>query len=276
MPSKIITNELKEEIINYYLSKPMSYQDIANKYNLSLPTIGKILINIPKYAKAQIYNPNLIEDFFEIIDSEEKAYFLGLLITDGNVFCDTTNNRQASISITLDLKDVYILKRFKQAVQTNTSIALDGRGCGQIAVRSNKMANDLAKYGVVPRKSFSTFLPNNIDDNLMPHLIRGILDGDGHIEARQSPTTTKYLHRISICGNHQLLENINDYIYNNLHTEIKQKVYDYKDRKLSDLTLGASINDMYIVGEWLYKNATIYMTRKKDNYNNFKQHYHLI
>lgn len=30
-------------------------------------------------------NKRLKEDYFNIIDSEEKAYFLGLLITDGNV-----------------------------------------------------------------------------------------------------------------------------------------------------------------------------------------------
>ena len=38
--------------------------------------------------------------------------FLGLLIADGNVFKDATG-RQASISITLDLKDEYMLLKFK-------------------------------------------------------------------------------------------------------------------------------------------------------------------
>jgi hypothetical protein len=44
------------------------------------------------------------------------------------------------------------------------------------------MAEDLSKYGVVPRKSYYTYLPK-IDDKYMNHLIRGILDGDGSIRA---------------------------------------------------------------------------------------------
>ena len=90
MPSKIITEELKQQIKDYYLSEPMSLNKVQEKFNLSHPTISKILKDVPKYPKAKIFNPNLKEHFFEIIDSEEKAYFLGLIIADGNVFKDNT------------------------------------------------------------------------------------------------------------------------------------------------------------------------------------------
>ena len=129
MPSKIINEELKQNIINYYLSKPMTLLEVEKKFNLSHPTITTILKDIPKYPKAKIKNPALKERFFEKIDSEEKAYFLGLLISDGNVFKDNTG-RQASISITLDLKDEYMLLKFKEVLQANTSVGYDGRGCG--------------------------------------------------------------------------------------------------------------------------------------------------
>ena len=129
MPRKIITEELKQEIINYYLSKPMTQVHLCEKYSLSSPTIGKILKGIERYSKAKLYNPNLKERFFETINSEEAAYFLGLLISDGNVFKDGTG-RQASISITLDLKDEYMLNKFKEVLNANTSVGYDGRGCG--------------------------------------------------------------------------------------------------------------------------------------------------
>ena len=100
---KSITPKLEQEIIEYYLSKPMTLKQVEQKFELSHPTISRILKDIPKYTKAKINSPNLREDFFHVIDSEEKAYFIGLLISDGNVFKDIT--RQASISITLDLED---------------------------------------------------------------------------------------------------------------------------------------------------------------------------
>lgn len=64
MPKKIITKELEQEIINYYLSKPMTLKQVENTFGLSHPTISKILINIPKYTKAKLNNPNLKEHFF--------------------------------------------------------------------------------------------------------------------------------------------------------------------------------------------------------------------
>ena len=270
MPRKIITEELKQEIINYYLSKPMTQAHLCEKYSLSSPTIGKILKGIERYSKAKLYNPNLKEHFFETINSEEAAYFLGLLISDGNVFKDETG-RQASISITLDLKDEYMLNKFKEVLNANTSVGYDGRGCGQIAVRSNTMAQDLAQYGVVPRKTNKTYLPI-ISPQLMPHLIRGILDGDGSIQAKQNGN--KFLHDISFCGTARLMAEISEYITNALNLQHQPTVYNYTDKILSEIKI-ANIHDMELLGNWLYKDATIFLTRKKEKYISFIEHYNL-
>ena len=271
MPSKIISEELKQEIRNYYLSEPMTKRQVGIKYNLSEPTIIKILKDVPMWPKAKINNPNLKEHFFETIDTEEKAYFLGLLIADGNVFKDNSG-RQASISITLDLNDEYMLLKFKEVLNTNTNIGHDGRGCGQIAVRSNIMAEDLAKYGIVPRKTLTTYLPQ-IDEKYMPHLLRGILDGDGSIRAVQTEQQNRFAHYIGFCGTHQLMEDISNYC-KKLNLSVIPKVYDYADKALSDIKIQGK-NDMYIFGEHIYKDATIFLIRKKEKYDYFKQHYNL-
>lgn len=274
MPRKVITEELKEEIIKYYLSQPMTMKQVEDKYELSHPTITKILKDVPKYTKAKLNNPNMKEHFFQEINEEAKAYFLGLLISDGNVFKDNTG-RQASISITLDLKDEYMLEKFKEVLQANTSVGHDGRGCGQIAVRSNIMAEDLAKYGVVPRKSYNTYLPL-ISKEMMPHLIRGIFDGDGSIMAKPNPSNdghNRFLHSISFCETHQLMEDISNYILENLG--IKTAVYDYKDRNLSELKI-QNIDNIAKFGYWIYRNSTIFLNRKKDIFNDFLKHYNDI
>lgn len=272
MPRKIIKEDLKNEIIKYYLSQPMTLKQVEDKFQLSHPTISKILMDIPKYTKAKLNNPNMKEHFFQNINNEENAYFLGLIISDGNIFKDNTG-RQASISITLDLKDKYLLTKFKEVVNSNTSIVHDSRGCGQIAVRSNIMAKDLEQYGVVPRKSYYTYLPQNINDKVMNHLIRGIFDGDGSIQAKIN-YDNRFLHNFSFCGTHKLMEDISNYCFEKLQLKQKPTIYDYKDRELSEIKI-QNKEDMYIFGEWLYKDATIFMNRKKNIYNNFKQHYNL-
>lgn len=271
MASKIITEELKQEIIEFYKSQPMSLKSVGEKFNLSSPTISKILKDVPRYSKASIFNPNMKEDYFDNIDTEEKAYFLGLLISDGNVFTDGTG-RQHSISITLDSGDEYILNRFREALGANTSVTRDGRGCSQIAIRSNKIAKALEKYGVVPRKSYITYLPLNISNEMFPHLIRGIFDGDGSIQAHQHKT--RFLHAISFCGSHKLMQDIVDYIQKRLTLMGSINVYDYKDRELSDFKL-QRVQDIYTFGEWMYKDATIFLKRKRETYLEFKKHYNL-
>ena len=275
MPRKNITKKLKQEIIKYYLSQPMTIKQVEEKYKLSHPTIIKILKDIPKYTKVKLNNTNMKENFFQEIDEDAKAYFLGLIISDGNVFKDKTG-RQASISITLDLKDEYILKIFKEILQTNTSTNYDGRGCGQIAIRSNIMAQDLLRYGVVPRKSYKTYLPI-LSEKMMPHLVRGIFDGDGSIMAKPSPNKdghNRFLHSISFCGTHKLMEDISNYIFKYLKLEQKPTIYDYKNKQLSELKI-QNIKDMKIFGDWIYNYSTIYLNRKKDIYNNFLEHYKL-
>lgn len=272
MPRKVITEELKKEIIKYYLSQPMTMRQVEDKYQLSHPTITKILKDIPKYTKAKLNNPNMKEHFFQEINNEASAYFLGLIISDGNVFKDDTG-RQASISITLNSKDQYMLENFKEILQTNTSITHDSKGCSQIAVRSNIMAEDLAKYGVIPRKSYYTYLPQ-VSDKMMPHLIRGIFDGDGSIMSKPSPNSNKFLHSISFCGTHQLMEEIANYIFKYLHLKQKPTIYNYKDKHLSELKI-QNIEDITKFGFWIYTNSSLFLERKNNIFNNFLKHYNI-
>ena len=277
MPSKIITEEIKNNIVVFYESKPMTIKTVCNKFNLSEPTVLKILKekNISVYKKAKLYNPDLVEDFFHNINTEEKAYFLGLLIADGNVFIDENNpeaNRQASISCTLDEEDVYLLEKFKECVKTNTKISSDGRGCFQIAVRSNIMAEDLKQYGIVQRKSFSTYFPKTISDLYIPHLIRGILDGDGSVQFRENKRGGGYLHNISFCGSHQLMEDLSNIIFDSLNLFTRPRVYDYKDRYLSEIKIQRA-DDIRGFGNWIDSGANIYMIRKKEKFDMFLNFY---
>lgn len=129
---------------------------------------------------------------------------------------------------------------------------------------------------MIPRKSAFTYLPTNIPNFLMNHLVRGIFDGDGSIQAKTNPkdSQNRFLHSFSFCGTHRLMEDISNYCYEKLGLNVYPQVYDYADRNLSDIKI-QNISDMYLFGEWLYKDATIYLTRKKAIYDEFKKHYNL-
>lgn len=273
MPTGIpLTNNLKNEVIACYTSYPMSISTCAKRFGLCNPTIIKILdeFKIKRHKKAMVYNPDLNEHLFNVIDAPEKAYFLGLIITDGNVFVQN-NGRQASVSITLQEQDKYVLEQFLDLMRSNTHLSYDGRGVCSACVRSNVLADDLKKYGVIPRKTLSTYLPV-LEPQYMSHLIRGIIDGDGSIKS-QTMDNGKHGHYIAICGTHRLMFEIGNYIENVLSVK-KPRVYDYSTRHLSEIKW-QSINDVYTVGEWIYKDANVCLTRKYNAFVDFKNHYGL-
>lgn len=172
-----------QDICSMYTSK-IPTRIILNKYCdkiKSQNTIIKIVrsqnIPIRKGCIAPIIND---EKFFEKIDTEEKAYLLGLLIADGSIIQPKPETRTPAWSITLHDNDRYLLERIKEMLGLGKQIC-HTRNESILSVTSRKMVDDLSKYGVVPRKSFITYLPQGLPQNLYRHLIRGIFDGDGCI-----------------------------------------------------------------------------------------------
>lgn len=117
--------------------------------------------------------------FFARIDTEEKAYLLGLLATDGNV-------SGATISLALKAKDRFLLERFERALGLRPSaIRPMVKGMLRTAVTSAEMARDLARHGVVPNKTKTLRWPETVPRRLLRHFMRGVFDGDGGISGRQ-------------------------------------------------------------------------------------------
>lgn len=94
-----------------------------------------------------------------------------MIISDGNVYDPNEKQHIGKhtgskwTSITLDESDEYMLDKFRECVGGSNFIASDGRGSSYYAIRSNRMADDLYRYGIVPRKSFITRFPFEVDEN---------------------------------------------------------------------------------------------------------------
>lgn len=211
---KHITKEKKNNIVKYYKTKPMTITDVSKKFGVSNPSVIKVLneYNVERYSKIKLFSPNLIEDYFENINTEQKAYFLGLIISDGCVH--NTKNKQSLVSITLDSNDDYLLDFFKKEIKSNKKITHDTRGCSQISILSNKMVSDLKKYGVCENKSLHTIFPKDIPEHLYCHLIRGLIDGDGSISFyKRKDRKNCHVKAIRFCqGNKKMIGDLVDFL----------------------------------------------------------------
>lgn len=178
---KILSIEQEKEVINLYQTGKFTQKLLAEKFNCSTFVISNVLTrnNIPKIQHFNTINKDLKHNYFSVIDNEYKAYFLGFIFGDGNVF-------KNQLSLEINEKDIDLLHIFKKQLNSIAKISYRQRKTGNMVstrVTSTQLVNDLQKYGIVPNKTQKTkHLPIEfIPQELIPHFIRGLIDSDGWI-----------------------------------------------------------------------------------------------
>lgn len=197
-------------------------------------------------------------DYFETIDTEDKAYWLGFIYADGNI-----NKAKNTLTINLQGRDNGHLAKFNKCIQGNFNVKIfDANKNGktysmcQILVYSTKMANDLINQGVVPNKTNVIEFPN-IPDNLVNHFIRGYFDGDGTVCERKHKKGPSDLACSFTCGSVKFLEVLRSILFQN---NIKSYLVPSGDNKCYLSLAGLQNPDVFL--KYIYNDATIYLDRK--------------
>ncbi|MEK6885149.1 MAG: LAGLIDADG family homing endonuclease [Nanoarchaeota archaeon] len=123
-------------------------------------------------------------NFFDVIDSEEKAYWLGFIAADGTV-PKVREPNSFCVNIRLANKDFHHLEKFKKNLNSNhivrtrkvTKVGLvNGTfDVAEYCVYNTQLAKSILNYNIRPKGSMR--MPN-LEDNTR-HFIRGYFDGDG-------------------------------------------------------------------------------------------------
>lgn len=115
-------------------------------------------------------------NYFNKIDSHEKAYVLGFLYADGS-------NRGDGLTFTQDVERIDILENIKKALESESPIKEMRPGHYIFEVFSDIMVKDIERLGVIRNKSLVLQFPTKemIPDEFMPSFILGYFDGDGCI-----------------------------------------------------------------------------------------------
>ena len=243
------------EIYNEYYKDKVgceeTIQKVVRKYGIARKAGHKNLIN---------------HSYFKNIDTPEKAYFLGLLLTDGNVHYDKRKeNRQPSIQIALKGEDIDILEKFKQELQTDNKISVytgDGRFECVFIVHSLEMAQDLEKYDIKPRKTFLINKMPEVPKQYIRDLIRGIFDGDGTVYVL---TKDKKL-RFGFYGTHNLVQDI----INFLHNEIGLPLNKITDKETVSLITFGKLEQIKAFYNYIYYSPEVTcLKRKRDKFENY-------
>ena len=246
-----------------------SITSLARQYNTTSYKIKKILINnnVQLRTRAQqnvISNQkrakSVNHEYFSHIITLNQTWLLGFLMADG--YIDAKDN---GIGLELSVIDKEILEKIKQEIKSEREIKIyttnKGFEIAKMYWSSGKQKKDLGKYGIVNRKTYKeNHLPIFNNDDLTNAFILGFFDGNGYLHTNNKQAI------MNICAHRkELLQDIADYIQNKYGgsyslTQDKRELWNYN---LSTTILIKYFDD-------IYSKATLFLSRKKERYNEWK------
>lgn len=243
----------------------MSSRQVAKKYGVSGPCVLKHLhlsgVKVrPSNRAGSRYRFNA--HFFDTIDTEAKAYWLGFLAADGYVHIPA-KTASPRLSLSLKYDDVKHVQSFLDAVEGNQPVYKrvgEKTTTATALIISRTLCQSLIKLGVTPRKSLTLQFPS-LPEHLIRHYIRGYIDGDGSIIVRNLKTKVKGIIAV-VSGSYNFLKTMQHYIQTQggIHAT---KIYSKTNSNASAIHYNNRFAKQLII--YLYSDTTVYLPRKWHN-----------
>lgn len=265
-----LKKKLSENDIDFILNNYHNYKaiELAEMFNVHQGNIYRIW-NLNNLTGKQNRIYEIDENCFNNIDTEEKAYALGFIASDGCVFESDKHKKQGIIKITIHKDDIKILEMInKKVFKSNKPISILEPYCS-LEQSSDIIVKNIKNLGLLPRKTYgNTYI--ELEDSLMRHFIRGYFDGDGSISKKCGKTKMLNDVTVAISGYEENMNKIINYLSTkNIYATFNEDKRKYKDnKKFGSLTL-TNKTTKYSFLRYLYDDSTIYLERKKELANNF-------
>ena len=267
--TKIERERLMNVIIKEYFATPeteRSLTQLHKKYGVKRQTIAKYLKQDGFEVVNQQNRLRCNEHVFDVIDTEEKAYWLGFLYADGNI---SSNGHR--LEVILAIKDVDHLEKFRKFLNLETKVRIaknSGKGefIARLSVRNKNIWTQLNNKGCVPKKSLILQFPNEnvfANKNLIYDFIRGYCDGDGCLMLHQHEAKIKT--NVSFVGTEIFLIELEKFL--NIKGFIGSKSSKNHVNKAFELKYAGT--KARKIARLLYENSNIYLDRKYKIYENF-------
>lgn len=277
----------EEHLIELFVKQNKSKGTLKRLFNVSEGVLNRWLkeCNIENKQGSR-YNFDI--HFFDEIDTEEKAYWLGFVWCDGYMSERVRNGKvtERPLKISLARHDEELLDKAKISFKSNHEIkrydissGFDGDFKESRLTLNNMYFGKvlIEKYGMIPHRTNTDKLLSSIPNHLERHFLRGVLDAEGSI-------VNYYLQNGSNVGGLKSTIAISTYsgiiewIQNHLiQFKLKEnKVSTYKrhgegsDGNCVTLQYAGVLQNLKIL-EHIYKDSNIYLERKYKKYLELQQ-----
>ena len=248
----------EEDIKQRYLNGEALIQ-LQNEYHISYDRIKRITKDCQQISSAKRNNPNLIENYFEKIDSNDKAYWLGWIISDGSI----TNQPEKSkfqLELTIKEEDENILHLLEDDLGFVDKVYPSGEKYKRFSLGCKKIIEDLENLGISQSKTFTVKVPS-FDSKYNASFIRGLFDGDGGF-SHYERSSGQICNELSFCGNQYIIEWVLNTLIKEIPTLKKNSIT--KENSIKRVRW-SSKKDIILIRDYLYKNHNNHYLQRKFN-----------
>lgn len=206
----MILNDYKNEIIESYLSRN-SIQKIAECYHSSEYKISKFLRNNGIEITRKKCRKNIDSNYFAIIDTSLKAYFLGFIAADGSIF---KSKNKTIFALSIQSSDVVVLEKLSEELSGSKTLVgnsftrKNGFSTTDLRFSDEIFTNNLLNLGICFDKTTNLDWIS-LEEVYMKDFIRGYFDGDGSVYISKNKVYGNFV------GNKIFLPKLRDYLFEN-------------------------------------------------------------
>ena len=197
-----VSKDIEDKIVENYLNGKGLISS-GKDFGIGPQKVRNILVSrnikIRSYSESASISNTLRKKYFCNLDyfkheNQKMAYILGFISADGSISLEGN-----VLKISLARKDRELLEKIKNELEYTGNIKdytnSKGFDISSLSITCKEYKEDLAKYNIVPQKTYTFSFPKNLNKKYWIDFIRGYWDGDGTI-----CTAGKEAIRASLCG----------------------------------------------------------------------------
>ncbi len=262
-----------QRVLDLYVSEDLSVLQTAARLKVTHQTIYRILKQKGIKSRRKVTSTKrrypADQDFFQTIDTEAKAYYLGLFYADGCVSQYSTGYWKSALTLTAEDAEVLLPLAVAVYAGRKDPLKLKGRvvkrgaktyterAARSFVVYGERFAKHLVDKGCTPKKSLTLQFPSFeiVPRHLFHHFVRGYFDGDGGVS---SQTNRPDCISVSVVSSEPFIDGLIEY----LDRQVGVKAAKRKAGRVFYAGF-SSRNDIKRFAEHIYRDQTIHMKRKR-------------
>jgi len=247
----------RDDVIVGLYKKKFSQKRIASELGISLSTVRRRMRVLSLSGSSSGVKVDVDDHYFDVIDCERKAYWLGFLASRGCLAKSAGSRR--SVRFFLPVRDECVIRGFVSDIKYKGKVHFSNGSCG-VVFNSVVMSDCLVGHGLLKwRDGGGSGLFDVVPSDLIRHFVRGLFDGGGRVCLRSKSNG-------SVCAvvvfSGGALSVVEDVVCFNVGVSRNG----VKVRSSRCFIRWCGNRQVKLIGDWLYSDCSVFSVRKRSRF----------